>query len=96
MASKFYGQVKGSGCTNATRTGSAKSGLRASAQSWHGSVIVEVGMYPDGNGGETEKFILSVAKGSDFIGRQVFFGTIDELAMKLAGKTVDELCEGMW
>lgn len=38
----FYGQVFGNAQTSASRQGSKNSGIRTSAQSWNGSIIVEL------------------------------------------------------
>lgn len=76
---KFYGQVSGSANTTATRRGSAKSGIKASVQSWDGSVITELNENKDG------KTIVSVSFSNDSssYGREVFRGTISELVAKL-------------
>ena len=76
---KFYGQVSGSANTTATRRGSAKSGIKASVQSWDGSVITELNENKDG---ET---IVSVSFSNDSssYGKEVFRGTISELVAKL-------------
>lgn len=76
---KFYGQISGSANTTATRRGSAKSGIKASVQSWDGSVITELNENKDG---ET---IVSVSFSNDSssYGREVFRGTISELVAKL-------------
>lgn len=39
---KFYGTVKGRAATAATREGSSESGIRASAQSYDGSVVTKL------------------------------------------------------
>lgn len=69
----YYGQVKGGG-TAATRTGTKNSGIRVSAQSYDGSVIVDL---RDG------KVSIETAKDSSFYGRTIFTGTIEELETKL-------------
>jgi hypothetical protein len=61
--SAFYGTVKGHR-TAATRCGSNASGIRASAQSWAGSVVVEL----FGEGAE-----IRVSHGSDSIGRRLLW-----------------------
>lgn len=70
----YYGQVKGGG-TAATRTGTKNSGIRASAQSYDGSVIVDM---QDG------KVSIEIADGSSFYGRTIFTGSIKELETKLS------------
>ena len=76
---KFYGQVCGSANTTATRRGSAKSGIKASVQSWDGSVITELNENKDG-----ETIVsVSFSNESSSYGREVFRGTISELVAKL-------------
>ena len=76
---KFYGQVSGSANTAATRRGSAKSGIKASVQSWDGSVITELNENKDG-----ETIVsVSFSNESSSYGREVFRGTISELVAKL-------------
>ena len=76
---KFYGQVSGSASTTATRRGSAKSGIKASVQSWDGSVIIELNENKDG-----ETIVsVSFSNESSSYGREVFRGTISELVAKL-------------
>lgn len=76
---KFYGQVSGSANTTATRRGSAKSGIKASVQSWDGSVITELNENKDG-----ETIVsVSFSNESSSYGREVFRGTISELVAKL-------------
>ena len=65
----YYGQCKGNG-TAATRTGTKGSGIRASVQSYNGSLIAS--LY---NG----KVTLEIAKDSNFTGKEVFCGTLKEL-----------------
>ena len=64
MNSTFYGQVSGSGMTAASRQGTQVSGLRASAQSWNGSVIV----YMHGDG----MVDIEIAEGNAFYGKNYF------------------------
>lgn len=77
---KFYGQVSGSANTVATRRGSANSGIKASVQSWNGSVITELSEDKDG------QTIVSVSFSNDSssYGKEVFKGTISELVAKLS------------
>ncbi len=72
----YYGQVKGNRDTTATRTGSKNSGIRASVQSWNGSVITS--LY---NG----KIEIEISKDSSFYGKMVFSGSIEELEKVLTG-----------
>ena len=82
----YYGQLEGNGNTRATKTGSKKTGIAASAQSYDGSVIVWM---HEVNGENMVR--IDMAKDSAFYGTRVFDGTLDELAEKLCGKTLDEL-----
>ena len=72
----YYGQVKGNRDTAATRTGSKNSGIKASVQSYSGSIIVS--LY---NG----KCEIEISKESSFYGKMVFSGTIQELEKVLTG-----------
>lgn len=76
----FYGQLKGQTKTPTTRTGSRRSGIAASIQSWKGSLTVELNQKYD-----TEPPILTIkaAEGSKFGGETIFEGTIEELQKKL-------------
>lgn len=69
--SKFYGQVEGSAETTASRRG-FKS-IKASVQSYYGSVIMELA-------DEDKEAVLTiqVADGSSFSGETVFHGTMTE------------------
>lgn len=73
---EFYGQVKGQSATSATRCGTKNSGIKVAAQSWNGSVIVEM---REGRDGATNVRI-SVNGGSSPYGREdVYCGTLDAL-----------------
>ena len=72
--SSFYGQVKGSGKNAVHQGGSEASHIRASAQSWKGSVIIE--MYYGKDGGLNVG--VEVADGSEFHGRLIFDGSFEE------------------
>lgn len=78
--SKFYGQVRGQAETIASRRGSNLSGIRASVQSWDGSVITSLDYNEDG----ALIVEIQVAEGSDFYGVRLFRGTLDELRTQLA------------
>ena len=75
---KFYGQVKGIGRTAAHQAGNS-DGIRASVQSYDGSVIVGLNYYPD----KTLNVRVEVAEGSKFSGKTVFDGTLDEFVQRL-------------
>lgn len=70
----YYGQVKGNAETTAARRGTEKSGLRVSAQSWEGSVIVVM------RDGTVE---IEIAEGSGMYGYTEFTGSIEELKAAL-------------
>ena len=74
--SKFYGTVVGQAKTEATRRGSDRTGIRASVQSWDGSLVSKLNYNHEG------KLIidLSWSEGSSCYGdERLFKGTIDEL-----------------
>lgn len=78
---KFYGTLKG--CRGeATRLGSALSGIKVSAQSWDGSIIVR--MYQVEKDGEEKTYCnIGYAEGSSSISdKTIFEGTIEELKAK--------------
>ena len=79
--SHFYGQVEGFAETNGSRRGSKSSGIKASAQSWDGSVIVK--MFDDH--GTTKVEIQIDDDDSTFYGERCFVGTIEELRERLKG-----------
>lgn len=79
---QFYGQVSGSAATTASRTGSKRSGIRASAQTWRGSLIAAA---CEGTDGEPV-FFIEIADGSALYGRTVFSGSLDELRERLGGE----------
>lgn len=71
----FYGTVKGNRETAATRTGSKDSGIRASVQSYKGSVITTLTERSDGT------LMVDVEvneQKSSFYGTKVFYGTFEE------------------
>ena len=76
--SKYYGQVKGMSGTVASRRGSERSGIKASVQSYNGSVIIRMNSL---NGKDMVE--IETADGSEFSGKSIFYGTIDELKQKL-------------
>ena len=73
--SKFYGSVVGNR-GEATRGGSSR--IKASAQSYNGSVITEL-TYND----DTLMVRISTDKGSSSLGSLIFYGTFDEFVNKL-------------
>lgn len=70
--SKFYGQVEGSAYTTASRRG-FKS-IRASVQSYYGSVIMKLADEDD----EEAVLTVQVADCSSFSGETVFHGKMTE------------------
>lgn len=77
--SKFYGTVIEQATTPATRCGSRKSGIRTAAQSYDGSVIVEL------NYNDNDELMVQVefARGTSFYGQSIFYGTFDEFVDKM-------------
>ena len=76
---KYYGTIRG-GRGEATKTGTASSGIKAAAQSYDGSVIVR--MWDDGSG--QDRIDISIGEGSTTYGRTYFCGTLEELKAKLS------------
>jgi hypothetical protein len=72
--STFYGSLQGNR-GEATRAGSRDSGIRASVQSWHGSVISK--LYEED--GQTFARIGVADRSCAFADRTLFDGTIDDL-----------------
>ena len=75
----FYGQVKGNAKTTASRQGSMASGIKASVQSWNGSIITK--MYYNAD----DELCIEVRhnSGSGFDGYTVFNGSVDAFISKL-------------
>jgi hypothetical protein len=80
--SKYYGMVKG-GSGAATRCGTAKSGIRTAAQSYGGSVIVELNDDKTGSDDPLVTIYLIEGSGNISSGAPRFRGSIDELADQL-------------
>lgn len=78
--SAFYGQVEGQAKTIASRRGSANSHIKASVQSWNGSIITELYYVGD-------ELCIEVqhADGSAFRGYTIFDGTMDDFVAALRG-----------
>ncbi len=75
----FYGQLKGGRDTTSTKTGTKNSGIKASVQSWDGSLTTEL-YYND----EGELMVrLSTSDNSEMGGDTIFKGTLQELKNKL-------------
>ena len=77
--SKLYGSLQG--CRGeATRCGSKSSGVRASVQSWQGSLI----SYMDLDDNENPIITLKTSDGSSGYGSEtIFTGSLEELKAKL-------------
>ena len=80
--SEFYGQIVGNRGP-ASRGGSRESGIHVSAQSWDGSVQVDLR-----RGKHDELMVrLSASDGSDMYGNTVFYGTFDEFKQMFEGRS---------
>lgn len=78
--SSLYGSLRGCRQT-VTRTGTKNSGMKASLQSWEGSLI----SYMDYNSEGKLKITLGLARGSSSISDEtIFSGTLKELKDKLS------------
>lgn len=77
--SALYGSLQG--CRGeATRTGSKNSGIRASVQSWNGSLV----SYMDLDENENPIITLKTSERSSGYGEETIFrGTLEELKAKL-------------
>lgn len=77
--SALYGSLQG--CRGeATRTGSKNSGMRASVQSWNGSLV----SYMDLDENDKPVITLKTSDGSSCIGFETIFrGSLEELKAKL-------------
>ena len=71
---EFYGNLIGNR-GEATRCGTARSGIRASARSWHGSVTVSL---DEGGDGRPPILTVCTSEGSRVGGRVLFVGSIAE------------------
>lgn len=79
----YYGTLTGKARTVASREGSHASGLKATVQSWDGSLIVSVRDNP--NDDSNPLFTIEVdCDGSSTSGKEVFDGTLAELVERLA------------
>lgn len=74
----FYGQVFGSAKTSASGGGTYASGLRTFAQSYEGSVIVELTLPEDGDGNRELMVEVQVNSNTASRGKSLFYGTLDE------------------
>lgn len=80
--SKLYTQCSGQSSTSASRRGSIKSGVKASVQSWSGSLISRLSI----NEKDNVELTLDVSNDScGSSGDEVYHGSIDDFAklMKL-------------
>lgn len=92
----FYGQVFGSAKTSASRGGTYASGLRTFAQSYEGSVIVELTLPEDSDGNRELMVEVQVNSNTASRGKSPFYGTLDEFCQKQGGKTLSEIAEKGW
>lgn len=79
---KFYGSLQGNRGT-VTRTGS--SVIKASVQSWDGSLISYMSYDKDRDNPKEEKLMVEicVSKESSSYGSRIFYGTFEEFINKL-------------
>ncbi len=77
--SKFYGQIQGQATTIASRRGSANSHIKASVQSYDGSIITEL-YYGDD---DELRIRVEHAEGSSFSGHPIYDGTVDGMVLAL-------------
>lgn len=87
----FYGQVFGSGRTSATRGGTYDSGLRVSAQSFKGSVIVELTQPEDEDGNRELMVEVRVNSSTASNGKLVYYGDLSEFCYRLGGLTLEDI-----
>lgn len=92
----FYGQVFGSGKTSASRGGTYDRGIRTTAQSYEGSVIVELTMPEDCEGNRELMVEVQVNSRAASRGKSLFYGTLNELCQKLGDKTLAEIEKAGW
>ena len=92
----FYGQVFGSGKTSASRGGTYDSGIRTTAQSYEGSVIVELTMPEDCEGDRELMVEVQVNSNTASRGKSLFYGSLNELCQKLGGMTLAEIEKAVW
>lgn len=74
----FYSSIKGSR-GEATRCGTRNSGIRASVQSWNGSITSELSY----NDKDELMVTIRTSTGSSSYGSQIFYGTFEEFINKL-------------
>lgn len=88
----FYGQVFGSAKTSASGGGTYASGLRTFAQSYEGSVIVELTLPEDSDGNRELMVEVQVNSNTASRGKSLFYGTLDEFCQKVGGVTLKVDC----
>lgn len=74
--STFYGTVEGQRGP-ATRCGSRSSGIRTAAQSWDGSVIVNLS-YSERDGEDTLMVDINTSENSSAYGHHIWHGSFNE------------------
>lgn len=92
----FYGQVFGNGRTSATRSGTYDSGLRTSAQSFKGSVIVELTQPEDEDGNRELMVEVQVNSNTASRGKSLFYGTLEEFCKRLGGISLEDIEKEGW
>lgn len=85
--STFYGTIEGQRGP-ATRCGSRSSGIRAAAQSWDGSVIVNLN-YTERDGEDILMVGINTSDGSSAYGHNIWHGSYEEF-VELLEKDTDE------
>ena len=81
--SEFYGTLKGRGDNLLTKTGTRESGIKASVQSYTGSLITEMYRRPDG------VLMVSVSYANDSrsnMGNLAYYGTFTDFIALLEGR----------
>lgn len=78
--SKLYGSLQGNR-SEVTKCGSKNSGIRASVQSWDGSLCT----FMDLDENDTPIVEIQINSGSSCYGKTYFRGTLEELKKKLEG-----------
>lgn len=92
----FYGQVFGNGRTSASRGGTYASGITTTAQSYEGSVIVELTLPEDCEGNRELMVEVQVNSNTASRGKRLFYGTLDEFCQKVGDVTLEEIEKAGW
>lgn len=92
----FYGQVFGNGRTSATRGGTYDSGLMTSAQSYKGSVIIELTQPEQEDGSRKLMVEVQVNTSTSSRGKTVYYGDLSEFCYRLGGLTCEDIEKEGW